>query len=49
MGLGNDHYKWMASVTVGVARQGTLTAQWPLVLSIGHSFLIMYRLTVTYE
>ena len=43
MVLGDDHYKWMARVTVGVARQGTLIAQWPLVLSIGHSFLIMHR------
>ena len=33
--LGNDHYKLMPHVTVGVARERTLTAQWPRVPSIG--------------
>ena len=33
--LGDEHYKRMPLVTVGPARQRTLTAQWSWVPSIG--------------
>ena len=35
--LGDDHYKRMIRVTVGVARLGTLTSQKPWVPSTGHN------------
>ena len=35
--LGEDHYKRMPHVTVGVARLRTLSAQWPWVLGIGQN------------
>ena len=35
--LGDDHYKLMSCVTVDVARQRTLTAQWPWVPSKGQN------------
>ena len=35
--LGDDHYKRIPLVTVGVTRKRTLTAQWPWVPSIGQN------------
>ena len=35
--LRDNHYKRMPRVTVGVAQYGNLTAEWPLVPSIGQN------------